>query len=191
MSTPLRVAAFVAALAAAFALALGVGDALGPDRAPRPSPTRARPPTVTHAGEHVDGSDGRRRWADGLAADGYTLDLADARTLGEGRTGSTSRSSPEPDGAAVTAYDVEHERDLHLIAVRRDLTGFQHVHPVLDPATGTWSTEVRLTPGVWRVFADFTPEGGDAITLADDVAVAGDYTPAEQPGESAPPRSDR
>ena len=34
-----------------------------------------------------------------------------------------------PDGQPVTAYDEQHERDLHLIVVRRDLTGFQHVHP--------------------------------------------------------------
>ena len=56
----------------------------------------------------------------------------------------------------MTAYDVEHEKDLHLIVVRRDLTGFQHVHPLLDRTTGTWSVDVRLTPGVWRVVADPT-----------------------------------
>ena len=31
-----------------------------------------------------------------------------------------------------TAYDVDHGKRLHLIAVRRDFSGFQHVHPTLD-----------------------------------------------------------
>jgi hypothetical protein len=29
----------------------------------------------------------------------------------------------------VTAYTPTHDKDLHLIVVRRDGTGFQHVHP--------------------------------------------------------------
>ena len=36
-----------------------------------------------------------------------------------------------PDGRAVTGVDVEHERPMHLIVVRRDLTGYQHLHPTL------------------------------------------------------------
>ena len=42
----------------------------------------------------------------------------------------------------MTAYDEEHEKDLHLIVVRRDLTGYQHVHPTLA-ADGTWTTDAR------------------------------------------------
>jgi hypothetical protein len=33
------------------------------------------------------------------------------------------------------------------------------------------------------VIADFTPEGWDGVTLADDVAVAGAFTPAELPAD--------
>ena len=62
-----------------------------------------------------------------------------------------------PDGAPVTTYEVEHEKRLHLIVVRRDGTGFQHVHPELDVPTGVWTTEVDLRPGDWRVLADFVP----------------------------------
>ena len=47
------------------------------------------------------------------------------------------------------------------------------MHPRLDRSTGTWSVDVRLTPGVWRVVADLVPEGWEGITLADDVSVAG------------------
>ena len=51
-----------------------------------------------------------------------------------------------PDGQPVTTYEVEHGKQLHLIVVRRDYTGFQHVHPVLDG--GTWtSPALDLTAG--------------------------------------------
>ena len=51
---------------------------------------------------------------------------------------------------------MEHEKRLHFIAVRRDFTGFQHVHPKLAD-DGTWTDDLDLTPGQWRVFADFSP----------------------------------
>jgi hypothetical protein len=41
---------------------------------------------------------------------------------------------------------------------------------------------VDLTPGTWRVFADFTATGGPALTLGTDVEVAGRFTPAPHPG---------
>ena len=48
---------------------------------------------------------------------------------------------------------------MHLIVVRRDLTGFQHLHPEMA-ADGTWSTRVRLADaGSYRVFADFAHDG--------------------------------
>jgi hypothetical protein len=42
--------------------------------------------------------------------------------------------------------------------VRRDLTGFQHVHPERD-AGGRWSVPLTLAaPGPYKVFADFIPK---------------------------------
>ena len=81
----------------------------------------------------------------------------------------------------MTDYTVEHEKLLHLIVVRRDLAGFQHVHPTLDTA-GTWSVPLDLTRGGdYRVFADFTPAGGEGVTLGTDLRVAGTYDPQELP----------
>jgi hypothetical protein len=68
--------------------------------------------------------------------------------------------------------------------VRRDLAGYQHVHPQLA-ADGTWSIPLDLTAGAWRLFADFDPAGDDAgLVLGADVAVAGDYTPEPLPEPS-------
>ena len=75
---------------------------------------------------------------------------------------------------------MEHEEDLHLIAVRRDFSGFQHVHPEMAE-DGTWTTELDLTAGQWRLFADFKATGADALTLGNDLAVPGSYRPTEPP----------
>jgi hypothetical protein len=87
-----------------------------------------------------------------------------------------------PDERPVTSYTKAHDKDLHLIVVRRDLSGFQHVHPALAP-DGTWSIPVDLSqPGEWRVFADFDPAGPvDGLTLGADLSVAGHYQPEPLP----------
>ena len=78
-------------------------------------------------------------------------------------------------GATVREFDVEHEKPMHLILVRRDLTGFQHLHPQQRP-DGTWTALVRPgEPGPYRLFADFS-HAGKATTLATDLRVDG---PAE------------
>lgn len=188
MSTSLRVVAFVSALAAAFALAWGGGRLVGPvETEPVAAHDGVDHDTSGDAGSsdeagHDDHSSAVAE-ATGLTAraDGFTLELAD-RSPAAGRTRLEFRVLTSS-GRPLLDYTREHEKDLHLIVVRRDLTGFQHVHPRLDRTTGTWSVDVRLTPGVWRVVADLVPEGWDPITLADDVSVAGDFTPAALPGD--------
>lgn len=72
----------------------------------------------------------------------------------------------------VTTFDELHERRMHLIVVRRDLTGFQHLHPEMDE-DGTWRTTLSLpSGGVWRAFADFATEGAPT-TLGVDMLVKG------------------
>jgi hypothetical protein len=76
------------------------------------------------------------------------------------------------DGEALTEFETEHERKMHLIVVRRDLTGFQHLHPEMA-ADGTWMTPIVLSePGEYRAFADFRAEGRSA-TLDAPLRVAG------------------
>jgi hypothetical protein len=76
------------------------------------------------------------------------------------------------DGSSLRQFEEEHEKRMHLIVVRRDLTGFQHLHPELG-ADGTWRTSLRIPDaGSYRVFADFKHEG-EARTLAADLAVDG------------------
>ena len=118
-----------------------------------------------------------------VAAAGYALELLDDQ-LPPG-TASLAFRVLGPDGAPVVDYDVEHVEDLHLIAVRRDLSGYQRVHAVLGP-DGTWRAPLELTPGSWRVVADFTPSAlGLNVTLGSDLSVPGELTPQPLPEPAA------
>lgn len=115
-----------------------------------------------------------------VSQNGYTLDLAESKL---------SRSEEQtlrfrilgPDGEPVTEYTEEHGKELHLIVVRRDLSGYQHVHPTLNE-DGEWSIALDLSePGTYRVFADFAPAGADPLTLGTDLSVPGEYDPRPLP----------
>jgi hypothetical protein len=78
---------------------------------------------------------------------------------------------------------------MHLIVARRDLTGFQHLHPE-QHADGSWSVPLRLDePGSYRLFADFSHEG-EAATLASDLRVDGDADLRPLPAATATALSD-
>src|SRR3954454_13421349 len=89
-------------------------------------------------------------------------------------------------GETVRDFDVEHTKRMHLIVARRDLTGFQHLHPEMA-ADGTWTAPLRLRDaGSYRVFADFSHDGSKT-TLADDLRVDGaaDLRPLPSPAATA------
>lgn len=180
MNTPTRLAAYAAGLAVAFGGAAGIGAAVGPVGAGA---------SGTHgaAGQH-DGDAASQAEAGGtpgglsVSADGYTLAPV-STALTAGKSGQLRFTITGPDGAPVTAYTPEHDKDLHLIVVRRDTTGFQHVHPTLG-TDGVWSMPLTLpAAGDHRVFADFVPAAAGArpLTLGVDLHVAGDYQPAPLP----------
>ena len=76
----------------------------------------------------------------------------------------------------VTDFDLEQTKRMHLIVVRRDFVGFQHLHPEMAP-DGTWSATLELTAaGAYRVYADFIVDG-DKHTLGTDLFVPGDFRP--------------
>ncbi|MGX6602923.1 hypothetical protein ACWKSP_12415 [Micromonosporaceae bacterium Da 78-11] len=87
-------------------------------------------------------------------------------------------------GISVTTYAVVHDKPLHLVVIRRDLSGFQHLHPTMG-LDGTWSIDLTLAqPGIYRMVADFTAVVGGkqiATTLGSDLTVAGSYAPLALP----------
>ncbi len=87
------------------------------------------------------------------------------------------------DGEPVREFEIVHTKRMHLIVVRRDLTGFQHLHPRLD-ANGTWHTRLRIPEaGSYRVFADFKHKG-ETQTLGADLEVDGTVDWRQLPAEA-------
>ncbi|MBF6453479.1 hypothetical protein [Nocardia cyriacigeorgica] len=170
MNTTTKFAGFALGLAAVFGIALGIGAAVGPE----PSEPAGHDAHAT--GSASTGGSGSAELPGGLVATeaGYTLALDNATTTTTADAQLRFRIL-DATGAPVTRYVRSHDKDLHLIVVRRDMAAFQHVHPVLD-ANGTWSVALNLSrAGDYRVYADFTPEGGEALTLGADLRVAGQY----------------
>jgi hypothetical protein len=126
----------------------------------------------------------------GLSLSSSGLTLVPARTTFlAGRPQRLSFRITGPGGAPITSYAVVHDKLLHLIVLRRDLSGYQHLHPSMT-ADGTWGIDLTLAePGIYRMIADFTALVGGkpvATTLGGDLTVAGDYAPAPL---SAPERA--
>ena len=136
------------------------------------------------------GAAGAGTAAAGEAVGGLTL-TAQGLTIAPERTTFPAGKAQElafritgPGGAPVTTYATVHDKPLHLVVVRRDLSGFQHLHPVMSP-DGTWRIPLTLAaPGSYRAVADFTAVAGGrqvATTLGVDLTVPGSYTPAPLP----------
>jgi hypothetical protein len=184
MKGPTKVGAFVLALAGLVATGFAVGrvtDTADPTTASERTVTTA-PAAVTETPPNVAGLA-----LPGLAvADrGYALRLLDP-TVDAGAGVPVRFEIVGPDGTPVREYRRTHERDMHLIVVRRDLSRFQHLHPDLG-AGGAWQASVALdSGGVYRVFADFAPAAlNEPITLGTDLFVAGDFRPEELPEPAA------
>jgi hypothetical protein len=184
MSTPVKLLAFALGLVAVFGAAMGVGSATGPV-----GPPVADAPAAGHdmAGEdHETAPAESAELPAGLMVteDGYTL-ILESPVVPAAVEAPVAFRILGPDGHPVTDYDERHDEELHLIAVRRDLSGFQHVHPDLDDE-GVWRTPLTLDPGTWRLFADFAPAAdGENRILGADLAVPGTYTPAPLPAPAA------
>lgn len=174
MRAPVRLAAFVAGLGVLFGAAMGVGEAVGPVGQPADDHAGDGPVGAGHGGAGpADPVPGGLQ----VSADGYTLEVEQTR-LDAGTEHPVRFAITDRHGDPVTGFALEHDRRMHVIVVRRDLTGYQHLHPRMSP-DGTWRLPLRLDrPGSYRLFADFRPAGGAAgVTLGTDLMVAGRLTP--------------
>ncbi len=196
-----KLAGFAVAVALVFGATFGVARAVAPDGAPK----RAGDPHGGHGTEAATGADDHKMDMDGMDMDGMEMPAAGAtppglavaqegyRFVAEATILASGPAVPfrfrleGPDGP-VQRYEQLHEREVHLIVVRRDLTGFQHVHPTRS-ADGTWAIDLDLRGGgTWRAFADFAPTGGPAqLTLGVDLQVAGAFEPGAAPTAAAAP----
>lgn len=180
---------FAGALVLLFGATFGVARAVSPQGLAG----RGGSGMAAHGGGHS--SDGGMDMGTPVGSlPGLTIEQDGYRLVPEATTLAASGATPfrfridGPDGRPLQAYEQLHERELHLIVVRRDLTGFQHVHPA-RATDGTWSIALDLQEGgTWRAFADMAPKGGpDQLTLGVDLQVAGPFAPGTGPSAAATP----
>jgi hypothetical protein len=76
-------------------------------------------------------------------------------------------------GHQVTRFSVLHEELFHLFIVSQDMEHFQHIHPSRQ-ADGSFVIETLLPrPGLYRLYMDFWPDGGNPQVLHRSLLVAG------------------
>ncbi|MEU3654476.1 hypothetical protein AB0E67_16910 [Streptomyces sp. NPDC032161] len=185
MNTGVKITAFAAAVAATFGAAYGVGTAAGPihqDPQPAAHAAHDKPSSPDHNSGQADTTPAGLQ----VSRDGYTLDL-ETPHVAAGEKRELRFAIRDQQGRQVTSFQREHDKELHLILVSRDLATYRHLHPT-RASDGTWSTPVTLpTAGSYRVFADFTPAADNAtnLTLGADLAASGPYKAASLPVPAA------
>ena len=181
-----KLGGFGLALVVAFAAAYGIGQAVGPveDASPEAAAPAEDGGTGSAEHGHGGGADAETPAEGGhaevvpaglqVSAEGYTLDVVDPHGF--------AFRILDDHGTPVTRFTPNHDKLMHLIVARRDLSGFRHVHPQMS-ADGTWRIPLDLrAAGDHRVFADFVPAGREeGLTLGVDVPVPGAFTPVPLP----------
>lgn len=179
MNTPARLGLYGAGLVVAFGVAFAAGGAIVPDSsvaawAAAGHTTHEEQPADQTAAEQEE--EAMSVSGVSIAASGFTLSPVRAPDS-IGTEGELSFDIRDSAGATVTEFETAHDKQLHLIVVRSDGSEYRHVHPDLDPETGTWSLPWSWNAaGTYRVYADFTAAGTSA-TLSRTVDVAGQVAP--------------
>lgn len=131
----------------------------------------------------VVGADGTKASAAGLTLEPqHTVLSAGHKTRWQIRVTDTA-------GMPVEKFERDQTKYMHLIVVRSDLTGYQHLHPTLA-ANGVFAIELTLAkPGSYRAIADFTT-GSKRYALGVPIKVPGSTKAAPLPGASLSAKSD-
>src|SRR4051812_31973139 len=173
MNPLVKLAGFACVLALVFAGAAVAGSQIDVHPGKPSTESDAKPSMGAMEGEGHAGDEMASPPVRGLAVseNGLTLELAH-RSARQGKAFELAFRIVDRRGRPVRDFDVEHTKRMHLIVVRRDMTGFQHLHPT-ENRDGTWSVPVTLPDaGAYRVFADFSVHD-KPHTLADELTVDG------------------
>lgn len=205
MNVPARLAAFAAVLGLAFGGAALAGAAIDPTDDTVTAEAGPDASQAVSGGEDAhgdshggvkqatpapaDGHGGATPMAGGLAVreGGYAFEADRTHFTATPKASFSFRITDERGRVVRDGFELEHEKELHLIVVRRDTAVFEHVHP-RKGRDGTWSVALDLrAAGVYRAYADFKL-GGKKRTLAADLFVPGPFKPSQLP---APASTDR
>lgn len=76
-------------------------------------------------------------------------------------------------GAPVGDFEVVHDKLMHLIVVKKDLSWFNHLHPKHE-GNGVFTVAATLpSGGDFKLYADYTPKGGEQEVAPHELSVEG------------------
>ncbi len=117
--------------------------------------------------------------------EGYTLSVVQP-TQKPGKDVPVELAVTTPSGKMISDLDEDAGEHMHLLAFRRDLTGYQHLIAQQGEGTSWWGL-LNLTSGPWHVIIYFQSKAlGREITLSTDFMVSGGYRPEPLPPAANP-----
>lgn len=84
-----------------------------------------------------------------------------------------------PDGTPATNFSIVHEKQMHLLAVSKNLADLMHLHPVYEEGGLFRVVATFHQGGAYKLYADFTPEGKSQHLITHEVKVEGEETQEE------------
>jgi hypothetical protein len=76
-------------------------------------------------------------------------------------------------GKPISEFDVNHEKQMHLIVVSKDLSQYQHIHPTYQ-GNGVFTVPIAFPQGGnFQLIADFVPKGQSNTVQMHEVSVKG------------------
>ena len=76
-------------------------------------------------------------------------------------------------GQAIEGFSIVHEKEMHLLAIKKDLSVFLHLHPEY---VGKGRFQIKTTfpkAGRYKLYADFLPEGANQQLSSHELVVTG------------------
>jgi DMSO/TMAO reductase YedYZ heme-binding membrane subunit len=76
-------------------------------------------------------------------------------------------------GKQVKDFQIVHDKLLHLVVLKSDLTSYQHLHPTRE-WNGSYTQEISFpSTGVYNFFAEFQPSGGESSLARSSFVTSG------------------
>lgn len=116
---------------------------------------------------------------------GSRVDVKDKNSLKTGDVDLSFKLYGE-DGHAFGPNDlkIEHEKKLHLLLIRDDMTGFQHLHP--EYVNGSWTIKTNVSEqGKYQMYVDIAPIEEEPSVLRVPLTIGGDTQNAQEPTPNA------
>jgi hypothetical protein len=98
---------------------------------------------------------------------------AQPQQIAAGKPATWTLEISNEDGTPVKDFAVVHDKLMHLIVVSQDLSWFNHVHPQ-HKGDGVFTLSTQLPhAGQYKLFADYTPKGGEHEVAQHELRVTG------------------